>query len=213
MLLDACNRQDAGELGVIDPFWAAVWRASTGLDRFLSNFDLKGKRVLELGCGTGRAGIAAALRGAQTILTDGVSDPLLLTQLSVWRLEESTRVLRLRFAKDRLVASDGEPIRFPFIIGSDITYFRELWPILMVSVEEHLEADGLLILTDPFRLVVNEFLEWIDRTRYEVEVTRVPMDDDPFKPIRVVLIRLKRKVFQVGIDGFGPSHHSIVLSH
>ncbi len=64
MLIDACERQDAGEQGVIDPFWATTWRAASGLDQFLANRDLCGVRVLELGCGTGHAGIAAGLKGA-----------------------------------------------------------------------------------------------------------------------------------------------------
>ncbi len=38
MLIDACERQDAGETGVIDPFWAATWRAAAGLDRFLDRW-------------------------------------------------------------------------------------------------------------------------------------------------------------------------------
>ena len=37
MLLDACRRQDAGEQGVIDPFWATTWRAASGLDRYLDS--------------------------------------------------------------------------------------------------------------------------------------------------------------------------------
>ena len=59
MLIDACQRQDAGEENVIDPFWAATWRAAAGLDRFMDSISLKGRSVLELGCGTGHAGIAA----------------------------------------------------------------------------------------------------------------------------------------------------------
>src|SRR5690606_24051846 len=47
MLVDACRRQDAGEPGVIDPFWATVWRAAAGLDRFLEGYDLVDQRVLE----------------------------------------------------------------------------------------------------------------------------------------------------------------------
>lgn len=32
--------------------------------------DVKGKKVIELGCGTGVAGLAAALQGAHVLLTD-----------------------------------------------------------------------------------------------------------------------------------------------
>ncbi len=46
----------------LDPFWAATWRAAIGLDRHLERLSIRGCRVLELGCGSGRAGIAAAIR-------------------------------------------------------------------------------------------------------------------------------------------------------
>jgi hypothetical protein len=97
MLIDACHRQDAGEEGVIDPFWATTWRAAAGLDEYLNRIDLEGVRVLEVGCGTGHVGLSAAHRGGEVTLTDGVSDPLLLVQLSTWQLRDRCRVRRLRF--------------------------------------------------------------------------------------------------------------------
>ena len=63
MLLEACQRQDAGEEGVIDPFWATTWRAATGLDKYLDQLNLKDQQVLEVGCGTGHVGFSAAMAG------------------------------------------------------------------------------------------------------------------------------------------------------
>ncbi len=128
MLIDACQRQDAGEVDVVDPFWATTWRTAFGLDRYLDSLDLSGMRVLELGCGTGHAGLAAAHRGGNVVLTDGVSDPLLLVRMSTWSLRERCQVRRLRFAIDRL---DGP--KFPLILGSDVTYLRDLAGVGAVS--------------------------------------------------------------------------------
>ncbi len=144
MLIDACQRQDAGEEGVIDPFWATTWRAASGLDRYLDRLDLRGTRVLELGCGTGHAGLAAAHRGGQVVLTDGVSDPLLLVRMSTWCVRERCQVRRLRFGLDRL----DEP-KFPLILGSDVTYLRGLWPELDQCLNDHLERNGQVLLSDP----------------------------------------------------------------
>ena len=96
MLLDACRRQDAGEEGVIDPFWATTWRAASGLDRYLNRINLQNQQVLEVGCGTGHVGLSAALRGAHVTLTDGVTDPLLLVHLSTWSGRERCTIQRLR---------------------------------------------------------------------------------------------------------------------
>jgi len=185
MLIEACERQDAGEQGVIDPFWAAVWRAATGLDAFLDRYDLHGQRVLEVGCGTGRAGLSAALRGADVTLTDGVSDPLLLVKLTVWKLAQKCRVRRLRFGLDVLPGG-----RFPLILGSDVTYLRQLWPELDVCLRQHLAAGGEVLLSDPFRIIADEFRGWIQDRGWHYVEHAVPLADDPEHPIRVMQLRL-----------------------
>jgi predicted nicotinamide N-methyase len=185
MLLDACRRQDAGEVGVIDPFWATTWRAADGLDQFLETRDLRGVRVLELGCGTGRAGLAAALRGSQVTLTDGVSDPLLLVKLTTMPVRERCDVRRLRFAEDRL----NQP-RYPVILGSDITYSRDLWPKLDVCLRQHLADGGEVLLSDPYRSISTEFAGWIQRRTWTYEEHRMILSDDQTRPIRVMRLRL-----------------------
>ncbi|TWU07609.1 class I SAM-dependent methyltransferase [Stieleria varia] len=186
MLIDACERQDAGEQGVIDPFWATTWRAASGLDRYLDRVELAGHRVLELGCGTGHAGIAAALRGAQVTLTDGVDDPLLLVRMSVRPVAERCSVTRLRFGVDQL---DEE--RFPLILGSDVTYLRQLWPELLQCLDAHLAPGGEVLLSDPFRIIANEFREWIKDKPWSYKEHKIQLDDDPEHPIRVMRLAAK----------------------
>jgi SAM-dependent methyltransferase len=181
MLLDACRRQDAGEKGVIDPFWATTWRAADGLDQFLERHNLAGMRVLELGCGTGRAGLAAALRGASVTLTDGVSDPLLLVRLTTLPVAERCHIRRLRFAEDRL---DEPP--FPIILGSDITYSRDLWPKLDVCLRHHLAEGGEVVLSDPYRSISTEFAQWIAKRRWQYEEHKILLSDDETRPMRVM---------------------------
>jgi predicted nicotinamide N-methyase len=187
MLIEACERQDAGEQGVIDPFWATTWRAAAGLDRYLGQLNLHGADILELGCGTGHAGISAALRGAKVVLTDGVEDPLLLARMSSWPIRERCDVRQLRFGIDRI-----DSTRFPLIIGSDITYLRTLWPQLDRCLRTHLETDGQVLLSDPYRIIAREFRQWIQNHGWHCVEHQVPMDDEPDHPIRVMLLRAKR---------------------
>ena len=181
MLIDACERQDAGEKGVIDPFWATTWRAASGLDRYLNNLSLENLRVLELGCGTGHAGLAAACRGAQVVLTDGVTDPLLLVKMSTWEIRERCKVQQLRFGIDHI-----EGPGFPLILGSDITYLRTLWPELDLCLREHLSEGGQVLLSDPYRIIANEFREWIQERGWSYREHKVDLEDDPAHPIRVM---------------------------
>ena len=184
MLLEACRRQDAGETEVIDPFWATVWRAAAGLDQFLDHYQLAGMRVLEVGCGTGHAGIAAALRQAHVTLTDGVSDPLLLARMSSWPIRDRCRFRRLRFGVDRL-----ENEVFPLILGSDVTYLRTLWHELDVCLRQHLGDDGEVLLSDPLRVISNEFRDQLDRGYWDYQEHRVELPDQPGPPIRVMRLR------------------------
>lgn len=181
MLIEACQRQDAGEEGVIDPFWATTWRAASGLDRFMDRFDMTDQRVLELGCGTGHAGLAAAMRGGRVVLTDGVSDPLLLVRMSTWPWRERCRVRRLRFGLDRL---DEAP--FPWLLGSDVTYLRELWPQLHQCMCDHIAPGGRVLLSDPYRIIANEFREWIQERDWKYEEFRIELPDENEHAIRVM---------------------------
>lgn len=184
MLIEACERQDAGETDVIDPFWATTWRAASGLDQFLDQIPLNGVDVLEVGCGTGHAGIAAAFRGARVTLTDGVEDPLHLTRLSLSRLGLQADVQVLRFGLDRLEN------RFPVILGSDVTYLRELWPELLETARDHLTPDGQLVLSDPKRLIANEFRQWLVDQPWDYRETEIVLEDDPKHPIRIMQLRM-----------------------
>lgn len=190
MLLDACRRQDEGEQGVIDPFWATTWRAASGLDRYLDRVDINGQRVLEVGCGTGHAGIAAILRGATVTMTDGVDDPLHLVRLSLSRLGLKADVRVFRLGEDRITSDtgDAETQKFPFMLGSDVTYLRELWPALLASAKEHLSDNGRLLLSDPNRVIANEFRDWLrsHSTTWTYHEESITLEDDPEHPIRIM---------------------------
>lgn len=185
MLIQACERQDAGEVGVIDPFWATTWRAASGLDHYLDRIDLSGVRVLELGCGTGHAGFAATLRGANVVMTDGVDDPLLLVRISTWSYQDRCHVRRLRFGIDRL----DEP-GFPLVLGSDVTYLRTLWPELDQCLRDHLADNGQVLLSDPYRIIANEFRDWIQQRGWQYREHKIDLADDLQHPIRVMQLRL-----------------------
>jgi predicted nicotinamide N-methyase len=64
---------DSASFGVDErfPYWSEVWPSSVAMGRFLARGNLlSGIDAVELGCGTGLAGVAAALMGARVTFTD-----------------------------------------------------------------------------------------------------------------------------------------------
>ena len=94
-------------------------------------------------------------------------------------------VRRLRFGVDRL----SEP-RFPLILGSDVTYLRQLWPELDQCLRDHLDPLGEVLLSDPYRVIANEFRQWITDHGWNYEEHCVELADDPEHPIRVMRLRI-----------------------
>ncbi len=68
------------------PYWAELWPSAVGLARSLiERQNLSGMRVLEVGCGLGLPGIAAAKAGASVLLTDANPDALAFALLNAQR--------------------------------------------------------------------------------------------------------------------------------
>ena len=164
----------------LDPFWAATWRAAIGLDRYLANQSIVGQRILELGCGSGRAGIAAGLRGAKVTMTDAAIEGMLVAEFNAFPVRDKVVVQRLHWGDETL---EGEP--FPLIIGSDIVYDPSLWAILEPCIRRHLAHEGKVILTEPQRQTGDRFLEWIRPRGWNVTTTLINLGDDQ-REIRVM---------------------------
>lgn len=174
---------DDGRAEELDPFWAATWRAALGLDVFLQRLDLKGQNVLELGCGSGQAGCAAAMQGARVTMTDSVRLALQVAELNSWHVREAIEFRQLLWKEQCL---DTE---FPLIIGSDLVYDPGLFSALEVCAREHLAPTGKLYLSEPHRHSGDKFAGWIRRAQWQVEEHDVDLGDERV-PIRIFECRL-----------------------
>lgn len=188
-LLEAACRQPTA---TVDPFWAQTWPAAAALDWYFQRHPPQpGMPLLELGCGSGAGGLAALLRGAHVSFTDGATPPLLLLRMTLLNLAAENlptacrrgryTIRRLRFGHDRIA---GRP--FPLVVASDVTYARELWPGLLLTLRQQLSDGGQAILADPYRSVTDEFCRWAVEQRWRVSQTEVDELD-----FRVRLIRLR----------------------
>jgi predicted nicotinamide N-methyase len=75
---DAAELPDSGgvEWAPLAPYWAVLWRSGVALARELDGTELRGLRVVELGCGLGLPSIVAARAGAEVLATDVEAEAL-----------------------------------------------------------------------------------------------------------------------------------------
>ncbi|MCA9192008.1 MAG: hypothetical protein KDB03_09605 [Planctomycetales bacterium] len=171
-----CDVSEAGGIESLDldPFWSVAWRAAQGLEQFLGTLDRdwSGCPVLELGCGSGQAGIGMALRGARVMMTDAVGLALLMARLNGSAVASRLAVRRLKWGSERI-----ENVKFPTIIGSDLVYDPRLFTLLDVCAREHLEPGGRLFLSEPHRHTGDKFSTWIRERGWHVEEHDYDMQD------------------------------------
>ena len=184
LLLNALSKSREGTVE-LDPFWAAAWRAAQGLDKFLGTLnDLGGVRILELGGGSGRAGISAGIRGAEVLITDAVPTALMVCKFNARQVADRVQV-RLLDWRDR--KTQLQP--FPIIIGSDIVYDYKLFPILEPCMRRHLAPDGVVYLSEPQRHTGDRFEKWIVAAGWKCSSSFVDLEDGQ-RQIRIFTCRL-----------------------
>lgn len=179
VLLQKAANNNAAPAEDLDPFWAATWRAAIGLDRFLQQKPLRDVRVLELGCGSGQAGVGAAAQLAQVTMTDAVGLALMVAKLNAWALRGRIHFQRLRWNLDQLQLAP-----FPVIIGSDLVYDPSLFSLLNLSARQHLAEGGRMYLSEPHRHTGDQFSKWIREAGWHSEEHNVDLLDNRV-PIRV----------------------------
>jgi predicted nicotinamide N-methyase len=155
------------------PYWSELWRSAPPLARLLSDSAVvEGKRVLELGCGLGLVGIAAALAGADVVMTDYDDDALQFSRVNIQRnIPDAERRPRVRTLDWRTPGPIG---RFDIVAGSDILYERRFFEPLCALLNGTLARGGRALLTDPGRSVAEDFARLAAGRGFRVAHTRLP---------------------------------------
>ena len=164
---EAAELPDAGavEWAPIAPYWAVLWRSGVALARELDRVELRGLRVVELGCGLAVPSIAAARAGAAVLATDACAEALTLVARNA-RLND----VRVETAVVDWADPDELAGRAPFdlVLAADVLYERASVPLLL-SLLPRLAPEAWL--ADPGRPAADAFIEEASR-RWPVE-TRV----------------------------------------
>ncbi|XP_037552232.1 protein N-lysine methyltransferase METTL21A [Nematolebias whitei] len=134
--------QDWKKLGVA----AVVWDAAVVMSLYLElgSIELKGKRVIELGAGTGLVGIVAALLGAHVTITDREPALDLLSANVKTNLtpDQSVVVSELSWGMGLEHYPAGG---FDLVLGADIIYLEDTFQSLIQTLE-YLSSDATVVL-------------------------------------------------------------------
>jgi methyltransferase-like protein 23 len=157
------------------PYGVALWPASIALaHEVIARADaFRGKRVLELGSGTGLPGIVAASLGAHVVQTDRDELALSICKRNAARNGTTAIVHRLADWSDW-----SETSRYDWILGSDILYRESLHANLRYIFETNLAPGGRVLLSDPFRDVSLRLLETLDADGWPISLSKWSVGED-----------------------------------
>ena len=142
---EALLDEDAFEHEEFLPYWAELWKSGVALAEEIAGRDVRGLRVVELGCGLGVPSLAASLAGAQVHATDWSPTAIAL-------LEENARRNDVRLDTSIVAWAHADALvsRAPWdlILAADVLYERR-------NVDELLELlprlGSTVLLADPGR--------------------------------------------------------------
>lgn len=156
------------------PYWADIWPSSIVLASHLAGLPKRSSRTrrkgLELGCGVGLVTTAAMLAGYDMLATDYYTDALAFARANAWR--ETGKSPDARMIDWREFPDDARG--FDLILASDVLYEKEYARLLPGIFKRALSRGGMVILADPGRIGVPEFLEECSAQRLVIrsKVTR-----------------------------------------
>jgi predicted nicotinamide N-methyase len=147
------------------PYGVALWPSAIALahDLVARAGLLAGRRVLELGAGTGLPGIVAASLGARVVQTDKHALVMSVCRRNGARNRVPPDAIEYRVAdwttwEDAPTAGE----RFDWVIGADILYADGMHPHLRRVLETSLAPGGQVLLADPMRKASMPFFEALE---------------------------------------------------
>jgi len=151
------------------PYGVMLWPASIALahDLRTRSESLRGKRVLELGAGTGLPGIVAASFGARVLQIDRSQVALHVCAMNI----ERNAVTGLD-----VVGADWETFqsghKFDVILGSDVLYVTTMHDRLREICDAYLAPGGVVLFSDPLRSQSLPMLEAMEASGWRVTLAK-----------------------------------------
>jgi predicted nicotinamide N-methyase len=141
------TEEELGDLGLPPPFWAFAWAGGQGVARWVLDHPekVRGRRVLDIACGGGIAGLAAMKAGAVSAIGADI-DPFCDAAVG---LNAEANGTAMGFLEADLL--DGPPPDAEVVLAGDLFYERPLAERAFAWLRRAHEAGARVILGDPGR--------------------------------------------------------------
>jgi predicted nicotinamide N-methyase len=172
------------------PYGVVLWPAAVALAHEVAARagEFGGRRVLELGAGTGLPGIVAASLGARVVQTDRHELALAVCRRNGARngVGPDAPARRRRHAAPRPAPSStagrlgawDDAARYDWILGADVIYGEAAHPHLRRIFDANLAPGGRLLLADPFRSMSLRLLEALEADGWRVAMSKWTVGED-----------------------------------
>ena len=178
---DALLRGDAEP-----PYWAYLWSGARVLASYLARgfLDVRGRRVLEIGCGLALPGITAALLGADVTLVDLDPAPLAFAAASAAANGIDCRTVASDFT--RLDPAE----RYDVVLAAEVAYDRARYPELAAVLTRHRTPGGVTLLADGYRTDTRGLYRALADAGCATHAVDVRIEEEArAMPVRLTLIR------------------------
>ena len=159
------TEEELGELNVPPPYWAFAWAGGQALARYLLDNPglVRGRRVLDLGTGSGLQAIAAKKAEADFVLAADIDAVALVATA----LNAVANGVSVELTVEDLLAAP--PTSFDVVLVGDLYYERQLAERVTRYIDLAVEGGSLILVGDPQR-------NYFPRTKFhKAEEYRVPV--------------------------------------
>lgn len=159
-----------GTAGRVPPYWAFAWPGGQAVARHLLDYPqlVAGRRVLDIGSGSGIVAIAAAKAGAARVLASDIDS---LAGIAIALNADQNRVVVEATVNDVIGPDSGfDPSNFDVVLAGDLFYDHDLAIRATAFLQRCRSAGCMVLLGDPGRADLPQHL-LTKRAEYVIPVS------------------------------------------